>query len=276
MTSRTNQLSERLRNKEPLLGFYYGYPAEGILETIGPGWDFVWIDGQHGQLSFGDALSAVRAASWLGLETVLRVPTHDPGLLSQYADTAPSAMMIPQVDSAEMATAIVRALRFPPQGNRSYGGRRVIDVNGHDYYRSSEPLIMAQIESRIGLKNVEQIVAVDGIDGLFFGCDDFKLSLGLPIETCAAENESIQIARGNTARAAQSADKWSGTSIGVSELSAHLDMGYQLLAIGSDVGFLRQGSRQALNEGRSILHKSSAEESADGDRVQTASNTVNS
>lgn len=272
MTNRINHLAQRLRNKESLIGIYYGYPAEGILETIGPGWDFVWIDGQHGQLSFDGALRAVRAASWLGLETVLRVPTHDPGLLAQYADTAPSAMMIPQVDSAEMASAVVRALRFPPQGNRSYGGRRVIDVHGHGYYRSYEPLIVAQIESRIGLENVKPIVEVDGIDGLFLGGDDLKLSLGLPIETSTAENDSLQVARCKIAQIAQAARKWSGTSIAVGDLPAHIEMGYQLLAIGSDAGFLRHGSRQALDEGRRILRKSLTEDSTERGRIQTASN----
>lgn len=262
MTSSKNRLAQRLRNKDHLLGIYYGYPAEGILETIGPGWDFVWIDGQHGQFSFESALHAVRAASWLGLETVLRVPTHDPGLLAQYADTAPSAIMIPQVDSEEMAKAIVRALRFAPNGKRSYGGRRPIDVHGHDYYRSCEPLILVQIETRAGLDNVQRIAGVNGVDGLFLGCDDLKLSLGLPIETCAAENDLLQAARLETARCAQAAGKWSGTSIDVSELSSHIKMGYQLLAVGSDVGFLRQGSRQALDVGRRVLKGSATGESA--------------
>ena len=72
MTSRKNHLAQGLRDNEPLLGVYYGYPAEGILETIGPGWDFVWIDGQHGQFSFDGALRAVRTASGLGLETSFR------------------------------------------------------------------------------------------------------------------------------------------------------------------------------------------------------------
>jgi 2-keto-3-deoxy-L-rhamnonate aldolase RhmA len=158
-----NRLAHLLQERRALLGVTHCYAAEGILETIATGWDFVWIDGQHGQFNFESALRAVRIASGMGLETVLRVPTHDPGLLGLYADTGASALMIPLVDSPQMAAEVVRALRFPPHGNRSFGGRRVIDAHGRDYCRTREPLVVAQIESADGVKN-----------------DDMKLHLAFP------------------------------------------------------------------------------------------------
>ena len=251
MPTTDNRLATLLQAGAPLLGLYHGYSAEGILETIGPGWDFIWIDGQHGQFSIDGALRAVRTASAIGSETMLRVPTHDAGLLAQYADTAASAIMVPQVDSAEMAARAVRALRFPPLGNRSFGGRRAVDAHGRDYYRSREPLIVAQIESKQAWENVEQIAAVDGIDVLFFGADDMKLSLGMPIETPLGESEVLLRAQRETAAAARAAGKWCGTGIvEASSVPAMFEKSYQMLVIGADVRFLRMGAKQCLEDGQ--------------------------
>ncbi|MBI2824044.1 MAG: hypothetical protein HYX69_05045 [Planctomycetia bacterium] len=250
----TNRLAELLRNGQPLLGLHHCYPAEGILETIGRGWDFVWIDGQHGQFSFESALRSVRCASGLGLETVLRVPTHDPGLLGLYADTAAAAIMVPLVDSPEMAAAVVRALRFPPAGHRSFGGRRPTDVHGRDYVWHREPIIVAQIESSAGLENADRIAAVDGIDILFFGADDMKLHLGIPLDAPAEGCAPLERARRDTAAAAQRAGKACGCAcVDSRDVGVALGLGYRLIAAGADVRFLRSGSNRALEESRRVI-----------------------
>ncbi len=249
-----NRLANLLREGKVLLGLANCYPAEGILETIGAGWDFIWVDGQHGQFSYESALRAVQVASALDLETVLRVPTHDSGLLGLYADTAASALMIPMVDTPAMAATIVRALRFPPRGSRSFGGRRVIDVHGRDYHRTREPLVVAQIESGSGLKNVEAIAATEGVDVLFFGADDMKLHLGIPMDTPLRESETLLAAQRATSQAAQAAGKWCGcVAMDPRDLKVALEQGFQLIAAGADVRFLRLGSRQALEEGRRVV-----------------------
>jgi 4-hydroxy-2-oxoheptanedioate aldolase len=249
-----NRLANLLNEGKVLLGVAHCYAAEGILETIGPGWDFVWIDGQHGQFGFESALRAVRVASALGLETVLRVPTHDPGLLGLYADTGASALMIPLVDTPAMAADVVRALRFPPHGNRSFGGRRVIDVHGRDYYRTREPLVVAQIESASGLKDVEAIAAVEGVHVLFFGADDMKLHLGISMDTPLRESGLLLEAQRATAQAARAAGKWCGcVAMDPRDLRTAVEQGYQLIPAGADVRFLRLGSRQALEDARRVV-----------------------
>jgi 4-hydroxy-2-oxoheptanedioate aldolase len=254
MTVENNRLATMLGQGQTLLGLYHGYSCEAILETIAPGWDFVWIDGQHGQFSIDGALRAVRVASLLGLETVLRVATHDPGVLAQHADTGASAIMVPQVETVAAARAVARALRFPPRGDRSFGGRRAIDVHGRDYYRTGEPLVIVQIESREGMERAEPIAAIDGIDGLFFSPDDLKLSFGLPIETPVGENGALLEARQETARAAQAAGKWCGCpGMELSEVPKIIELGYQMLIGGADVKFLRAGAQKALAEFRGAL-----------------------
>jgi 4-hydroxy-2-oxoheptanedioate aldolase len=249
-----NRLSILLREKRPLLGLYNGYPAEGILESLAPGWDFVWIDGQHGQFAIDTALRAVRTTFALGLESVLRVPSHDAGLLGQYADTAASGIMVPQIETLESATQVVEALRFPPNGKRSFGSRRAIDLHGRDYYLNCQPMVIVQIESNEALQNSAGIAGKDGVDALFLGMDDLKLSLGLDVNTPLQESEHLISARRTVAAAALVAGKACGLVVANPlELREALELGYRLICCGSDVGFLRAGARLALEQHRCAL-----------------------
>lgn len=242
-------LRKRLRTETPLLGVCWMYPASGIIESMGAGWDFAWLDGQHGQFSYDSILYGLQAARGMGLATVLRVPSHDPGLLGWYADLAPLALMIPLVDTPQQAQAIVRALRFPPLGNRSYGGRRPIDLEGRSYWQQGSPLIIAQIESPEACEAADEIAAVEGVDALFFGPDDMKLRMGIPLEASAYEHPQLKSVMETVARASLKAGKACGCIAPNAEAAqTATQMGYRLLVGGGDIGFLRSGAAQKLAE----------------------------
>ena len=250
----SNRLAKGLRDGKVLLGLCNMYPASGILEGMGKGWDFVWIDGQHGQMGYDSALHAVQTARGVGLETLLRVPGHEYGILGPLADLAPSAIMVPMVNNARDAQTVVDGLRFPPTGKRSYGGRRVIDIGGRDYFRESELVVVAQIETPEAVENAEEVIAVEGIDVLFFGPDDMKVRLGLPMTTPTTDNELLQDAMRRTAQAAKKAGKACGcVAPSEASLTMSIDMGYQLVIGGADVAFLRVASAQRLAELRRVI-----------------------
>ena len=92
-----NTLIEKLQAGKVVLGLGNMYPAAGIIECMCKGWDFVWIDAQHGAIDYRAALNACRAADGQGVDTLLRVPGHEPGLLGKFADLGPSAIMVPMV-----------------------------------------------------------------------------------------------------------------------------------------------------------------------------------
>src|SRR5690606_8595907 len=93
------------------------YPCAGIIEGMCGGWDFVWIDGQHGQMAYDATLHAVRAADAAGIQALVRVPGHEYGILGPVADMAPAAIMVPMIDTPEQAKTVTKALCFPPIGN---------------------------------------------------------------------------------------------------------------------------------------------------------------
>ena len=250
----TNRLCQRLRNGETCLGLGNMYPAAGIVEGMCRGWDFVWIDGQHGQMAYDACLGAVQAAAGLGLDTVLRVPGHEPGIVGPLLDLAPSALMAPMVNNAEDARRVVEATHFPPLGTRSYGGRRVIDLYGREYYLERETLVIAQIETLEAVDCAREIIGTDGIDMLFFGPDDAKVRMKIPIHTGIQEHETLREAMKRTADAALAAGKLCGTvAANAAALHTARALGYTCLVGGGDIMFLRTGSAAKLEELRGAM-----------------------
>ena len=251
-----NALLKKLKNGEPTLGVGLMYPNPNCIESMARGWDWVWIDGQHGQLDYATILRAVQVAQGAGIPTIIRVASHEPGLIGMALDTGTEGLMIPMVDTPEQAGEIVKDACFPPLGNRSYGGRRVIDVGGRDYYKTAnnDLLLVAQIETLEAVSRAEKIAAVEGIDALFFGPDDMKMRLGLPIDTPINESEELAKAMQTVATAARNAGKITGCVTASAEsLRMALSEGYRLLVGGADIAFLRTASASKLEELRSAI-----------------------
>ncbi|MDP7636790.1 MAG: aldolase/citrate lyase family protein [Phycisphaerae bacterium] len=252
-------LRKRLDAGEVLLGLCNCYPLAAIIEAIGRDWDFIWIDGQHGQFSYDSVLNVVRAADLVRTHTLLRVPTHDPGILGLYADTAPSAILVPLVNTAEEAAAVASALRFAPLGNRSFGGRRPIDLYTRDYYQTHQPVLIVQIETPQALDNAEEIVATDGVDGLLFGPDDMRIKKGIPINSPVFETPALLEAMVQVGKVARKAGKYAGCIVAGGDAARRVvDMGYQLVIGGADKGFLQASSQTQSKALRQALGSKAA------------------
>jgi len=242
-----SKLRERLEQGDVVLGLAVVYGAPSIVEGICRGWDFVWLCGQHGELDLATMRHAVRAADVVGVASVVRVPGHDYSVLGPFADLAPTALMVPMVNTAEEAEHIARSLRFPPRGNRSMGGRRVIDKWGLDYIAEQPPYIIAQIETPEAVANAAAIAAVPDIDMLFFSPGDLRLHLGIPLaQDSYLEDDRVRQAMVAMADAARQAGKAAGCIATTPELlETALDMGYQLVSCGADCSFLTAGAKGA-------------------------------
>ena len=252
----SNRFLQRLRDGEAVLGLALTYPAPGIIEGMCKGWDWVWIDMQHGEIDYETMCHAVRTASSIGVDSIVRPDSQDYGLLGKYADAGPSGMLVPMIDTPEAAQAVVRALRFPPLGGRSFGSRRLADLYGSDYLRGVEQLVIVMIETDLALQNVERIIATEGIDAVLLGPGDFSIQRGIPLGTPAAESSELQEAMQKIARAAREAGKICGALAWDPEaLESALDMGYQIIGCGTEAAFMRTGAPKKLEELRAVLAK---------------------
>jgi 2-keto-3-deoxy-L-rhamnonate aldolase RhmA len=251
----------------PQLGLAICYPAPGIIEQVGSEWDWIWIDGQHGQFGYQDLLAAARACNFIDRPAVIRVPGHDPGPIGLALDMAIDGVMVPMVNTAEEARQIVQAAKFHPLGSRSFGGRRVCDLFGPGYAQAPiQPLLICQIETQIGLENAEAIAAVEGVDVLFFGADDMAISRGLTMGQVPPG--SFDAARMQVSQAAKRQGKFCGGVFVAPEAAAQaVSMGYNLLVGGVDVFFLLLGSAERAKMLRPIINgnrKADAVSSSDG------------
>ncbi len=248
-----NQFLQVLRDGKVLIGLSCGYTDPTIIESICKGFNFVWIDAQHGIVNESSTLGAIRAATGIGVQSMVRTPGQNPDVLLRFADQVPSALMVPMVNTAAEARAVVEALRFPPKGRRSYGARRAGDLYGRKYYVETELAVVVQIETAEALSNLEAIAATDGIDLLFLGPDDMKLSMGLPEDT-PMTHDALDAAFRAVAEAARAAGKYAGC-IAPTEKGARaaVEAGYQLVVGGGDTLFLRNGAAAALGMMRGVV-----------------------
>jgi 4-hydroxy-2-oxoheptanedioate aldolase len=248
-------LRKMLESGKPLLGLSVMYPSPGAVERVGADWDWMWIDGQHGEMGYEQVLALVRACDLVQRPAVVRVPGHDFGAIGKVLDMGAAAVIAPCVDTPDQARAVVDAAKFPPLGKRSYGGRRPIDQQGRTYSDSAnqDTLLIAQIESPQAIENVDAIASINGVDALFLGPDDLMLRRGFSM-TSPKSKETLGKDMETVAGACKKHGKV-GVMVGVGEemLGLCLSMGFRMIVSGSDVGFLAGGSKQTSAEARAVI-----------------------
>jgi 4-hydroxy-2-oxoheptanedioate aldolase len=156
------------------------YAAE-ILSTSG--YDWLLIDGEHGPNDMPLISAQVGALRHSPTHAMVRPPMGEAWILKQLLDQGAQTFLIPMVESAEQAEALVRAVRYPPHGIRGVGAGlgRASDFNRTPDYLATandEICLIVQIESRAGLAAVDEIAAVEGVDGLFIGPSDLAADMG--------------------------------------------------------------------------------------------------
>lgn len=218
-------------------GLWVSYLDPYGLEVVrGCGPDWVGVDLQHGNLETGALSGLLRVAESAMLPLLARTPSHDPATIGRALDCGVSGVIVPMVESAEQALAVVAACRTPPLGSRSTGGcRSTLGVSR----APAEQLVLPMVETAVGLTHAAEILAVPGVDGVFFGPYDFSISAGYPSasspQTIDALREVISLAR--------TADKIVGFMAGQPELLA-VAAEADLVAVDTDVSALRLGLRQ--------------------------------
>lgn len=245
----------RLDTRQPQIGLCVNYPGPGVVERIGAEWDFVWIDGQHGQLDYNDTLHLVRACELVGTAPLVRVPWMEAGAIGKVLDTAAAGVIVPCIDTVEEARAAVDAARFPPEGRRSFGGRRPVDRWGRAYADSAnrEQLLIVQIESPAAVEAAADIAAIDGVDALMIGPDDLLLRRGVPVTAQRSPDMLRDDMQAIAAAAHQNGKLLVGLGFDEAMVRLNLELGYHMIVSGGDVPFLTDGSKQAAAMARKTI-----------------------
>lgn len=240
----------KLAEGPPLLGMWQALATPYTAEICArAGFDWLLIDGEHAPNTLQTLLSQLQAVAPFAVEPIARVPSADPVALKQYLDIGYRTILVPMVDSAEQAKAVVLATRFPPHGTRGvasatsrasgFGADRDYLANAH-----LQTTVIAQIESEAAVEAAESIAGVDGIDALFIGPGDLAASLGHPGKSA---HPDVQQA---IARAKAAIDRV-GKPVGIFGLSsedarARIAQGYRFVSIGTDIGLFARALSQEL------------------------------
>lgn len=179
-----NRFKRGLHEGPVQLGFWLALADANVAEICaGQGYDWLLIDAEHGPQTLPGIVEQLRAIEATPpCSAIVRVPGHDPVAIKQILDLGAQTIMVPMVETAEQARAIVIASRYPPAGERGLGGARAARWGGYPAYvgeANAQLCIIAQIETGLGVDNLEAIAAVDGIDALFLGPADLAATQGL-------------------------------------------------------------------------------------------------
>ena len=145
------------------------------------GFDAVCVDMQHGVTGLSNLMEMLQAVSATAAAPVVRVGWNEPAAIMKALDFGASAIIVPLINNAAEARKAVSACRYPPVGDRSSGPVRALQIHGPDYFSNAndEILLMAMIETKEGLNNLEEICATPGVDVIYIGPADPSYALGM-------------------------------------------------------------------------------------------------
>ena len=244
-----NRLLDKLSSGAVALGVGLNYPNPNCLEVMAPGWDWIWVDAQHGQHDYATLVQSAQVAELVGVPCIIRGPGKDPDQVCRMPDTHASGVVVPMVNRPDEAARVVAAACYPPNGARSYGGRRMGDVEGREYYRTAHErtFIGVQIETPEAVDRAAEIAAVQGVHELHVGPDDLKIRLGLPINTRICESDVLLDAIARVGEAARTAGKFAGCNVSdMASVKEVVARGCRMIMGGSDLRFIKTGSAAQL------------------------------
>jgi 4-hydroxy-2-oxoheptanedioate aldolase len=245
-----NPLKARIAAGEKLLGAWVFSGNGDVAELMArAGYPVVILCLEHGPGDTADLANLLRAVEVGGAEPLLRVAAGDPVLLKRVLDQGARSIMVPMVESAEEARAIVAACRYPPLGRRGYAGTVVRASRFgmiEDYARTAQDdlFLALQIESAEGVENAEAIARVEGVDMIFLGPNDLAGTMGF-LEKL--ETPAVLAAVDRVIAAARAA----GKPIAVvphagRDAAACARMGFALVAGVADMALIREGAKADL------------------------------
>jgi len=253
-TAAGNQLVDRLRRRETLIGYWVATDNPVATERIASvGYDYVCLDMQHGLIGYPGMLANVMATDAGGSSSVVRVGANDAGLIGRALDAGARAVIVPLVNTAQDAAAAVAACRYQPAGIRSFGPSRAPLRVGSGDVASVDAAVacIVMIETAAGLANVEAICATPGLDGVYIGPSDLSIALGAPragaVDDLPAFDAGLAAVRASADRA--------GIACGMhcpsgEVAAARLAEGFTYVSISSDLLHLEAAARAHLGAAR--------------------------
>lgn len=260
------RLSESLAADAPVFSAWVNTNEPAVADALArEAFDAVILDMQHGAFDFAGASRAILAVALAGKPAIVRVPVGDFPLASRLLDAGAAGIIAPMVNSRADAERFAAFTKFPPLGERSWGPRDALPLSGLDggaYLRSANALAVtiAMIETRAALAALDEILAVDGVDGVFIGPSDLSIALCDGARSDPRGSALVKAA-GEVVARARDHRKFAGMfCFDGADAAAMAAMGFKLCSVSSDVSLLRAAARDELAAARGQASPGSRED----------------
>jgi 2-keto-3-deoxy-L-rhamnonate aldolase RhmA len=239
---RATGLKDRIRRGEVTIGSWLSFQYLPLTEMLARR-EFEWlvIDLEHTTIDLLEVMQMMMVIEAAGLAPLVRVGENDPLVIKRVMDAGAHGILVPNIKSAEEARRAVDAVHYPPRGVRGAGLGRAqgygVDFDGYREWLRTEAVVVVQIEHVDAVRDLDAIIAVEGVDAFIIGPYDLSASLGKPGEF---EDPEVKDLFAELARSVRSAKKPAGIHIvhpdrGV--LRDRIAQGYRFIAYGDDMVF---------------------------------------
>jgi len=212
------------------------------------GFDWLILDAQHGAFNESNLIGLLQAAELSGAPAYVRVRSNDPGEIMRALDPGAAGVIVPMVSNAQEAHKAAQAVRYPPDGIRSYG--RVRSYHGPARQEGSGPQCFVMVETVEALGNLDGIASTPGVDGLFVGPLDLAISMGFGPTLILPD--AVMVAMRDIVAAAQRHGVIPGVATLPDNAQAMVDIGMRFLTLGADAGFLRRGAAAEVTRAKAL------------------------
>jgi len=254
MAAPENRFKSALHRGEMLYGCWAGFADPYATEVLATaGFDWLVLDGEHAPNDLRSLMAQLQVLQGRDSQPVVRLPMGEAWLIKQVLDAGAQTLLIPMVESAEQARALVRAMRYPPEGIRGAGAAlarasQFSSIPDYTLTADAQMCLLVQVETRAGVSALDEILDVEGVDGVFIGPSDLAADMGYPGQKASdAVQAVIRDALGRIA----ASDKAAGIlAVDEDTARAYRDWGAQFLAVGIDVLMLAQAARATIGRWR--------------------------
>ncbi len=215
-------------------------------------WDSITIDMQHGQNDYSTSISMLQAMSNSEVVPFVRVPWNDPGIIMRMLDLGVMGVIAPMINNKKQCEDFVSYCNYPPIGQRSFGPMRAQLIHGADYYDNANDHILsfAMIETKEAVENIDEILAVPNLTGVYIGPGDMSSSYGLKPQFDVKEDpvfSKIKMIVGKANESGKIAGIHNGTPQYAKEM---IDLGYKFVTVSSDFRSMSAESQSIINQMR--------------------------
>jgi 2-keto-3-deoxy-L-rhamnonate aldolase RhmA len=257
MTTTDRTFRRRVLAGETLIGAFLGVAAPSAAEIVGrSGLDWAIVDLEHGAGTETELLAQLHALGRTPAAALVRPPSTERLRMGRALDLGAEGLMIPRLDTPDEVRDAVSYLRFPPAGVRGVAlltrGAGLGEIRHADVARLNDDIVgIFQVESPAAVANASAIAAIDGVDCLFVGPADLSHSMGIPGRF---EEPSYRAALSAVVAACRAAGKSPGILLRtVHDFAEYHELGFRFIGVGSDSGWLFDGSRAAVAHVREAL-----------------------